>query len=211
MGSMCRDRIAWVIGPLVWLKSISSEVLQGHHTKTSSCPLQSRDGPSVGDVAVEYLLDFTSEYGIPEDLHLELPAENEAIIHISQLSVIGTEKVSHFEISCRVQNIIPTLNLFRVFYVPSYNVGWMSFSKRPGKNTPQCYTKPLDSLKNWNNRFFLIDEMVFPTVVDWRTSAPRYEMPAEGTYNAKNVASVLITHRPPHFPKLFQRVIMPSG
>nr|GFB30330.1 hypothetical protein [Tanacetum cinerariifolium] len=28
----------------------------------------------------------------------------------------------------------------------------MSFSKRSGKNTPQCYTKPLDSLKNWNNR-----------------------------------------------------------
>nr|GFB22279.1 hypothetical protein [Tanacetum cinerariifolium] len=43
--------------------------------------------------------------------------------------------------------------------------------KRPGKNTPQCYTKPLDSLKNWNNRFFWVDECVFPTVMDWRTNA----------------------------------------
>ncbi|GKC15496.1 gypsy type transposase [Tanacetum coccineum] len=89
-------------------------------------------------------------------------------IHISQLSVLGAAKVSHFEITCRVLNIAPTLALFRVFYVPSFNSGWMSFSKRPGKNTPQCYTKPLDSLKNWNNRFFWVDEIVFPTVVDWR-------------------------------------------
>ncbi|GJY33280.1 hypothetical protein Tco_0417749 [Tanacetum coccineum] len=53
----------------------------------------------------------------------------------------------------------------------------MSFSKRPGKNTPQCYTKPLDSFKKWNNRFFWIDEKIFPTAVDWRASAPRDEMP----------------------------------
>nr|GEU46364.1 hypothetical protein [Tanacetum cinerariifolium] len=53
----------------------------------------------------------------------------------------------------------------------------MSFSKRPGKNTPQCYTKPLDSLKNWNNRFFWVDERVFPIVVDWRTNASKDGMP----------------------------------
>nr|GFC97550.1 hypothetical protein [Tanacetum cinerariifolium] len=69
------------------------------------------------------------------------------------------------------------MSLFRVFYVPSFNSGWMSFSKRPGKNTPQCYTKPLDSLKNWNNRFFWVDECVFPTVVEWRTNASKDGMP----------------------------------
>nr|GEU69690.1 hypothetical protein [Tanacetum cinerariifolium] len=37
---------------------------------------------------------------------------------------------------------------------------WMSFSKRLRKNTPQCYTKPFDSLKNWNNRFFWVHEKV---------------------------------------------------
>nr|GEV42215.1 hypothetical protein [Tanacetum cinerariifolium] len=70
----------------------------------------------------------------------------------------------------------------------------MSFSKRPGKNTPQCYTKPLDSLKNWNNRFFWVDERVFPTVVDWRTSAPKDGMPAESTYSITAVRA-LDTHR----------------
>nr|GEX30457.1 hypothetical protein [Tanacetum cinerariifolium] len=72
----------------------------------------------------------------------------------------------------------------------------MSFSKRLGKNTPQCYTKPLDSLKNWNNRFFWVDECVFPTVVDWRTNASKDGMPANGTYFVEAVRA-LDTHRTP--------------
>nr|GEV39417.1 hypothetical protein [Tanacetum cinerariifolium] len=115
-------------------------------------------------------------------------------IHLSQLSVIGAAKVSHFEINCRVLNIDPTLSLFCVFYTPSFNLGWMSFSKRPGKNTAQCYTKPLDSLKNWNNQFFWVDERVFPTIVDWRTSSPKDGMPAENTYSPEAVM-ILNTHR----------------
>nr|GEY06474.1 hypothetical protein [Tanacetum cinerariifolium] len=65
--------------------------------------------------------------------------------------------------------------------------------KRLGRNTPQCYTKPLDSLKNWNNRFFWVDERVFPTVVDWRTNAPKDGMPVAGTYSLEAVR-VLDTH-----------------
>ncbi|GJY37888.1 hypothetical protein Tco_0424252 [Tanacetum coccineum] len=53
---------------------------------------------------------------------------------------------------------------------------WMSFAKRPGKDTPQCYVKPLDSLNNWNNRFFWVDERVFPTLVAWRSSAPMKDL-----------------------------------
>nr|GFB25167.1 hypothetical protein [Tanacetum cinerariifolium] len=73
---------------------------------------------------------------------------------------------------------------------------WMSFSKRTRKNTPQCYTKPLDSLKNWNNRFFWVDERVFPTVVDWRTNASKDGKPAESTYSIEAVRA-LDTHRTP--------------
>ncbi|GJT72135.1 hypothetical protein Tco_1031421 [Tanacetum coccineum] len=51
-------------------------------------------------------------------------------INISQLFVIGATKVSHFEILCRVYGIIPTIGLFRCFYVNSKKSGWMSFSKR---------------------------------------------------------------------------------
>nr|GEV16760.1 hypothetical protein [Tanacetum cinerariifolium] len=63
--------------------------------------------------------------------------------------------------------------------------GWMSFSKRPGKNTPQCYSKPLDSLKNWNNCFFWVDECVFPPDVEWQTNASKDGMPASGTYSVE--------------------------
>nr|GEW18300.1 hypothetical protein [Tanacetum cinerariifolium] len=72
----------------------------------------------------------------------------------------------------------------------------MSFSKRPGKNTSRCYTKPLDSLKNWNNRFFLVDDRVFPAVANWRTSAPKDQMPPVGSYFTANVTS-LNTRRTP--------------
>nr|GEY47800.1 transposase (putative), gypsy type [Tanacetum cinerariifolium] len=184
---------------------------------------------AVNTISQEYLLEFTSEYGISKALHPELLGPEDRIvdfpegkvgvytkffefanfrlplsqflfdilgyyqIHLSQLSVIGAAKVSHFEINCRVLNIIPTLSLFRVFYTPSFNSGWMSFSKRPGKNTPQSYTKPLDSLKNWNNNFLWVDERVFPTIVDWRTSAPKDGMPAENTYSSEAVR-ILDTH-----------------
>ncbi|GKE94463.1 hypothetical protein Tco_1579318 [Tanacetum coccineum] len=187
---------------------------------------------AVSTISQEYLLEFTSEYYIPESLHPELPGPAETIvdfsedkvgvytkffefanfrvpisqllfdilgyfqIHLSQLLVIGAAKVSHFEINYRILNIIPTLNLFRVLYVPSYNSGWMSFSKRPGKNTPQCYTKPLDSLKNWNNRFFWVDGRVFPTVMEWRSSALKDKKPLADSYSTVDVA-ILNTHRTP--------------
>nr|GEU57139.1 hypothetical protein [Tanacetum cinerariifolium] len=102
---------------------------------------------AVNTISHEYLLEFTSGYGIPKTLHPALP---------------GLED--------------------RVVDFPEGKIGWMSFSKRTGKNTPQCYTKPLDSLKNWNNRYFWVDESVFPTVVDWRTNASKDGMPAAGTY-----------------------------
>nr|GEZ20630.1 hypothetical protein [Tanacetum cinerariifolium]GEZ20633.1 hypothetical protein [Tanacetum cinerariifolium] len=81
----------------------------------------------------------------------------------------------------------------------------MSFSKRPGKNTPQCYNKPLDSHKNWNNRFFWVGECVFPTVMDWRTNASKDGMPANeidlfSLIRAPNPTKLKIGSRPraPH-------------
>nr|GEV25832.1 reverse transcriptase domain-containing protein [Tanacetum cinerariifolium] len=72
----------------------------------------------------KYLLEFTSEYGISEDLHPELPGPEERIVDFSE-----------------------------------------------GKR-------------------------VFPTIADWRLSAPKDEMPAEDTYSPEAVA-VLNTHRTP--------------
>nr|GEV26383.1 hypothetical protein [Tanacetum cinerariifolium] len=88
----------------------------------------------VNTISYEYPLDFTSEYGIPETLHPELPGPGDRIVDFPE--------------------------------------------GKAGEEYSQCYTKPLDSLKNWNNRFFWVDECVFPTVVDWRTNASKDGMPA---------------------------------
>nr|GFB11304.1 hypothetical protein [Tanacetum cinerariifolium] len=140
--------------------TVSSTPNPNHPTCRDTVQLET----AVSTISQEYLLEFMYEYGISEALHPELPGPGERIVDFPE-GKDGAAKVSHFEINCRVLNIVPTLSSFRVFYIPSFNSWCMSFSKRPGKNTPQCYTKPLDSLKNWNHRFFWVDERIFPTVV----------------------------------------------
>ncbi|GJU05490.1 hypothetical protein Tco_1121920 [Tanacetum coccineum] len=96
---------------------------------------------------------FCEKFHIPEEVHPVLPSQGDTMherhagkirhfrINISQLSVIGAAKVSHFEILCRVYGIIPTVGLFCCFYVNSKKSGWMSFSKR-SDNAP-VYPAPV--------------------------------------------------------------------
>ncbi|GJS84739.1 hypothetical protein Tco_0751280 [Tanacetum coccineum] len=118
-------------------------------------------------------------------------------IHISQLSVIGAAIVSHFEVLCRVHGFEPTVRLFCCFYVNSKNKGWMSFSKRLG-NDSVCYTKPLDSLKNRNDRFFWVDSFTCPAFFPWNTSkgVPKDPFPKSSKFNAEHYA-ILVAHPAP--------------
>ncbi|GJV43680.1 hypothetical protein Tco_1428216 [Tanacetum coccineum] len=88
-------------------------------------------------------------------------------ISFSQLSVFGSAKVSQFEILCRVCNIEPSVGLFRYFYMHNYKNGWFGFTKLP--NVRACYTKNLNSVKNWNDHFFWMDEFMVP-------ASARFEM-----------------------------------
>ncbi|GJY31739.1 ankyrin repeat-containing protein [Tanacetum coccineum] len=126
-------------------------------------------------------------------------------IHISQLSVIGAAKVSHFEVLCRAHGFEPTVGLFRCLYVNSKNKGWMSFSKRPG-NDAVCYIKPLDSLKNWNDRFFWVDAFAYPASFPWNTSksVPKDPFPKSFKFNAEHYATLVAHPAPFHkYPKPF--------
>ncbi|GJW30275.1 hypothetical protein Tco_0047150 [Tanacetum coccineum] len=76
---------------------------------------------AVSTISSEYLLEFTSEYGITEDLHPELPGPRDSIvdfsegkIHLSQLSVIGAAKVIHFKINYQ-------MDLFNLISAPDPN------------------------------------------------------------------------------------------
>ncbi|GJW51011.1 hypothetical protein Tco_0092362 [Tanacetum coccineum] len=88
-------------------------------------------------------------------------------INLAQLSISGAEKVSYVELMCRVLGRMPTADTFRRFYVNSISNGWISFSKRSGADVPCCYSKNLDSVKNWNNHFFWIDSSVCLLSIPW--------------------------------------------
>ncbi|GJY52495.1 hypothetical protein Tco_0443342 [Tanacetum coccineum] len=154
---------------------------------------------------------FFETYHIPDEVHPQLPNPNRTI-HEMPTDKIGvytrffdTAKVSHFEVLCHVHGFEPTVGLFRCFYVNSKNKGWVSFSKRPG-NDAICYTKPLDSLKNWNDRFFWVDSFACPASFPWSTSkgVPKDPFPKSSEFNTEHYA-ILVAHPAPFhkYPKPF--------
>ncbi|GKA17238.1 hypothetical protein Tco_0697075, partial [Tanacetum coccineum] len=127
-------------------------------------------------------------------------------IPFSQLSVFGSAKVSHFEILCRVCDIEPNVSLFRYFYTHNYKNGWFGFTKRP--NVRACYSKNLDSVKNWNDHFFWVDEFVVPANArfSWFSGSNivKDRAPAPSEYNVEHV-NTLIAQASPflRFPEEF--------
>nr|GEW25840.1 transposase (putative), gypsy type [Tanacetum cinerariifolium] len=89
--------------------------------------------------------------------------------------------------------------LFRCFYANSKNKGWMSFSKRPGSDAV-CYTKPLDLLKNWNDRFFWVDAFACLASFPWNTSkgVPKDPFSKSFEFNAEHFATLVALPAPFH-------------
>ncbi|GJY67189.1 hypothetical protein Tco_0469427 [Tanacetum coccineum] len=81
----------------------------------------------------------------------------------------------------------------------------MSFSKRQG-NDDVCYTKPLDSLKSWNDRFFWVDAFACPASFPWNASKSlsKDPFPKSSQYNAEHYATLVAYLAPFHkYPKPF--------
>ncbi|GJS75276.1 hypothetical protein Tco_0725157 [Tanacetum coccineum] len=142
---------------------------------------------AVSTISGEYLLEFTLEYGIPEGLHPELPGPEETIVDFPKGKVGVYTKFFEFA------NYRIPLSQFLFDILGYYQI---HLSQLSVIGAAKCYTKPLDSLKNWNNRFFWVDERIFPTVVAWRTSAPKDEMPPADSYSSVDVTT-LNTRRTP--------------
>ncbi|GJV38242.1 hypothetical protein Tco_1410719 [Tanacetum coccineum] len=68
----------------------------------------------------------------------------------------------------------------------------MSFSKRQG-NDAVCYTKPLDSLKSWNDHFFWVDAFACLASFPWNTSKSVSNDPfsKSSQYNAEHYATLV--------------------
>ena len=116
-------------------------------------------------------------------------------IHISQLHVIGAGKISNFEINCRLCDVPPTLHLFSAFYRVSWLNGWITFSKRTKDKHVgelQCYAKKVDKLPRWREKFFWIDDAVFPQGFPFHTqmSLGRDERPLDTWYNQDHARTI---------------------
>nr|GEU66288.1 hypothetical protein [Tanacetum cinerariifolium] len=81
----------------------------------------------------------------------------------------------------------------------------MSFSKRPRTNAV-CYTKPLDSLKGWNDHFFWVDTFACPALFQWHTgkSVLRDSVPKSFEFKVEHYATLVAFPAPFHkYPEPF--------
>ncbi|GKD36569.1 hypothetical protein Tco_1252078 [Tanacetum coccineum] len=80
-----------------------------------------------------------------------------------------------------------------MFYMSSYTKGWMSFIKRSDA-APVCYSKPLDSVKNWNDHFFWIDSTDFPLSVSLKSKILSKDPPPKLSQYDAEACDFLRTH-----------------
>nr|GEV30122.1 hypothetical protein [Tanacetum cinerariifolium] len=78
----------------------------------------------------------------------------------------------------------------------------MSFSKRQGTDAV-CYTKPLDSLKGWNDHFFLIDAFACHALFMWHTGVLRDMIPKPSEFSPEHYATLVA------YPAPFYKYLKP--
>ncbi|GJX52922.1 hypothetical protein Tco_0281291 [Tanacetum coccineum] len=146
---------------------------------------------AVSTISQEYLLEFSSEYFILENLHPELPGPGDHIVDFPEGKIgVYTKKFKFANFRILISQFLFDIIGYYQIHLSQVSV----IARGQEKNTPQCYTKPLDSLKNWNNRFFWVDEKVFPAIMAWRTAATKDDKPQANTNSVVDVAT-LDTHQ----------------
>ncbi|GJZ51384.1 hypothetical protein Tco_0605899 [Tanacetum coccineum] len=113
---------------------------------------------AVSTISQEYLLEFTSEYGISDDLHPELPAPGDRIVDFLE------DKIGVYTKFFKFANFRIPISLF-LFDILGYY---------------QIHLSQLSVIG--------ASKRVFPTVIDWRESALKDEKPSEGSYSVEDVA-----------------------
>ncbi|GKD07165.1 hypothetical protein Tco_1186850 [Tanacetum coccineum] len=119
---------------------------------------------AVSTITQEYLLEFTSEYGISENLYPELPGREDRIVDFPEGKVGVYTKFFEFA------NYRIPISQFLFDILGHYQIHLSQLSV-------------IGAAKR-----------VFPTVVDWRVSAPKDGKPVEGSYSVEDVA-ILNTRR----------------
>ncbi|GKA12896.1 hypothetical protein Tco_0692442 [Tanacetum coccineum] len=90
-------------------------------------------------------------------------------VHISQLVPIGLTRLTLFELYCRSLHIVPSVNLFRVFYKIGKQGDWFTFERRVGPGSGgKILNETFSGLKGWKKRFFFLDRRAIPRAMAWR-------------------------------------------
>ncbi|KAJ0502059.1 hypothetical protein HanRHA438_Chr11g0510371 [Helianthus annuus] len=112
-------------------------------------------------------------------------------IHLSQMNPFGLAKVCHFELACRGLDSDPDLDVFRAFYKLNRSGNWYTYEVR-NKNAC-CYSWITSSLKDWKDRFFLIDDRCVPPEMSWRLKRSRLPdpLPKDFVFNRNLYASLI--------------------
>ncbi|GKB83203.1 hypothetical protein Tco_0950098 [Tanacetum coccineum] len=124
---------------------------------------------AVSTISQGYLLEFTFEYGIPECLHPELPGLEDTIMDFPE------GKVGVYTKFFKFANFRIPISQFLFDILGHYQIHLSQLSV-------------IGATK--------VDERVFPTVVDWRTNAPKDGMSPADSYSMVDVRT-LNTRRTP--------------
>ncbi|KAK1425183.1 hypothetical protein QVD17_20529 [Tagetes erecta] len=88
-------------------------------------------------------------------------------LNISQLSPLGSIRVTHFEIMCRALGGEPSLPLFRQFFRLARYGDWYTVEKRK-TDSPSCVSLVPSVLNHWKDYFFWVSADVIPFKMHWR-------------------------------------------
>ncbi|GJW12738.1 hypothetical protein Tco_1578565 [Tanacetum coccineum] len=148
-----------------------------------------------------------------EEVHPQLPS-SDVTMHERPTGKVGmyTQFFDYANYHILFSNFfVSVLTHFRILFSQlsvfgSAKNGWFGFTKRP--NVRACYSKNLDSVKNWNDHFFWVDEFVVPANARFGwfsgTNIVKDRAPTISEYNVEH-ANTLIAQASPflRFPEEF--------
>ncbi|GKB37468.1 putative ribonuclease H-like domain-containing protein, partial [Tanacetum coccineum] len=145
-------------------------------------------------ITQETLVALCEAFHIPEEVHPTLPIHNNTMHEIPAGKIRLYTRFFDFAnfrllLSSFLVDVLRyfCINISQLSVIRAAKSGWLTFSKR-SDHARVCYTKPLDSLKNWNNRFFWVDKFACPARFPWHTAknVVKDHAPVVGNFNPQD-------------------------
>ncbi|GKE45177.1 hypothetical protein Tco_1472461, partial [Tanacetum coccineum] len=156
----------------------------------------------------EHLDAICAKYFVPEEVHPQLPSPD-ATMHERPTGKVGMYTRFFDYANYRIPFSTFFVSVLTHFRIPFSQLSVFGFTKCP--NVRACYSKNLDSVKNWNDHFFWVDEFVVPANArfSWFSGSNivKDRAPAPSEYNAEHV-NTLIAQASPFLSMRTERVEM---